>query len=752
MTTTIGYGSNSDAKYPTSYFRKTVSIDAATLANGSFILNLMREDGAIVYLNGKPIIRTNMPAGTVNYKTFASSIIEGIAETAYIPYLLDKADLQLGINTFAVEVHQVSGSSSDVTFDLQLLALVADPSSLTLSASTKIVSLMGDTLMMAVYQQTTSSILKDTIPGGTILRKAASPYFAQGTLVVPEHTTLVIEPGVEILMPSGANLMVHGAIEALGTEADSITFRLNPAKSGDGHWGAICFIHATDTTKMNYVSVRNASEGPSLYRCVAALSAFDADLLLDHMNLTDNASNPLALRYSSLRITNSNLYSRVLGDLINAKYGKAYIENCRFTGNDFPDTDGIDYDEIVDGVIKNVIIHDFKGSNSDAIDIGEAALNIRIDSILIYNVTDKGISVGQRSRVFIKDATVINTNLGVGVKDSSYLEVDQSTFFGVATPIATYEKIAGRAGGNVVVRNSILSNSYDATTLSDDKSTLQVFNSHSDNDRLQDGQDNYFGPVGFPAAGLYNLGQGTTMVQGRGSSFFPETPTPSPSITAIFYNGNKAMDRSEFIWLTNPGSETLNLSGYTLSNAIKYLFPDNCFLEPGKSLLVVKDKFMHTKWISDPTVHMWSDGSLANEGEAIRLYDRNGTIVDQVTYGLSAPWPSVTGSDERVLVFNTLDQDNHLGENWTTTSYASLISGLSSVKAASAFLYPNPTKGPVTVHLPVGTTERLIIYNLTGQVLLSSSVENGQQLDLTHLPNGLYLVKVGSKTEKLRKF
>ena len=415
-------------------------------------------------------------------------------------------------------------------------------------------------------------------------------------------------------MPADANLMVHGAIEALGTETDSITFHLNPAKAGDGHWGAICFIHATDTTKMSCVSIRNASEGPGLYRCVAALSAFDADLQLDHMNLTDNTSNPLALRYSSLRITNSELHSKVLGDLINVKYGKSYIENCRFTGNDYPDTDGIDYDDVLDGVIKNVVIHDFKGSNSDAIDIGEEAMNIHIDSILVYNVTDKGISVGQRSRVFIKDATVINTNLGVGVKDSSFLEVNQSTFFGVATPIATYEKNAGKAGetwwsGTASVELPI------------SPCAMTVYSagagSHSDNDLLQIGNDNYFGPVGFPAPGFYDLGEGTTIFQGRGSSFFPEKPKPSPTITAIFFNGNKAADRSEFIRLSNPGTETINLGDYSLTNAVQYVFPKNCLLEPGKSLLVVKDKFMHTKWMSDSNVHMWSDGSLANEGEAV---------------------------------------------------------------------------------------------------------------------------------------
>lgn len=113
---------------------------------------------------------------------------------------------------------------------------------------------------------------------------------------------------------------------------------------------------------------------------------------------------------------NSHLHSEITGDLINVKYGKAFIDSCEFVGNDMPDTDAIDYDDVENGVIRNSVIHDLHGSNSDAIDIGEKAKNISIQNMVVYNITDKGVSVGQQSSVNISNSIFVNCNLGAGLK------------------------------------------------------------------------------------------------------------------------------------------------------------------------------------------------------------------------------------------------------------------------------------------------------------------------------------------------
>ena len=110
----------------TYYFRKKFTV-ANPAAYTSVTLNLQRDDGAVVYLNGAEVWRSNMPAtGTITYATSATTAQSNADETAFWPKTWTMAAtpnlLQAGENTIAVEVHQISSSLSDISFNLELLA------------------------------------------------------------------------------------------------------------------------------------------------------------------------------------------------------------------------------------------------------------------------------------------------------------------------------------------------------------------------------------------------------------------------------------------------------------------------------------------------------------------------------------------------------------------------------------------------------------------------------------------------------
>ena len=108
-------------KYSAYYFRNTVSFTATELSTTftSIQLNLLRDDGIVVYINGVERIRDNMPGGGVNYSTLASSnITPGSAEA--VTYNLSPAFFTAGVNTIAVEVHLSSTSNADMSFDLEV--------------------------------------------------------------------------------------------------------------------------------------------------------------------------------------------------------------------------------------------------------------------------------------------------------------------------------------------------------------------------------------------------------------------------------------------------------------------------------------------------------------------------------------------------------------------------------------------------------------------------------------------------------
>lgn len=117
--TVVSYGSNSSAKYITTYFRKTITVaDASIFAN--YTLNVKRDDGVVVYINGVEKYRNNMPTGTITYTTGASTTCSDDGST-FQTTTLPSGSLVTGSNVIAVEIHQVNGSSSDISFDLSLI-------------------------------------------------------------------------------------------------------------------------------------------------------------------------------------------------------------------------------------------------------------------------------------------------------------------------------------------------------------------------------------------------------------------------------------------------------------------------------------------------------------------------------------------------------------------------------------------------------------------------------------------------------
>ncbi|MEA2736192.1 MAG: hypothetical protein QOE14_2643 [Humisphaera sp.] len=122
--TVVSFGPNASDKYITTYFRKSF-----TVADPSRVfqldLSMLRDDGAVVYLNGVEVWRDNMPGGAVSFGTLAASEIVGVAETTWLGLSIDPALLVAGANVLAVEIHQDSGASADLSFDFTLAARLA---------------------------------------------------------------------------------------------------------------------------------------------------------------------------------------------------------------------------------------------------------------------------------------------------------------------------------------------------------------------------------------------------------------------------------------------------------------------------------------------------------------------------------------------------------------------------------------------------------------------------------------------------
>jgi hypothetical protein len=124
-TTTVDAGPPG-RRHITAYFRRTFEVSDPSFYQTA-VLRLKRDDGGVVYLNGKEIHRVNLPPGPVDARTVATRDVAGLEKDVFFPVKMDPESLVRGKNTVAVEVHLHSVRSEDLRFDLELSANRADP-------------------------------------------------------------------------------------------------------------------------------------------------------------------------------------------------------------------------------------------------------------------------------------------------------------------------------------------------------------------------------------------------------------------------------------------------------------------------------------------------------------------------------------------------------------------------------------------------------------------------------------------------
>lgn len=756
--TQLSYGSDANNKTPAYYFRKTFTV-ADPSSFSVLLLRMVADDGAVVFLNGQEVWRYNMPTGAIQFNTLASSAVSGGTESAWLELNIPATGLVAGTNLIAVEMHQAATNSSDLSFDFELKGN-QNGSTETVGLSPVLdYSISGTTTLRAVFEPDGNcGILPDTVVSDLTLTLACSPYRAAGDVVVKPDVTLTVEPGVEIQFPEKANLWVLGDLQVNGNAAQPVLVINTPDADV---WGGILLKNTTGTSNLNYLTLVNASAGQHRIYFPAAISAYHADLNMDHLDLTQVSDNPIFTRFSNVVLTNSDLKSSVTGDCINIKQGSGRVENSRFEAlSTEPDMDAIDFDGVANGIIRNNTIHDFRGDNCDGLDIGESCSGLLVENNFIYHCLDKGISVGQQSSALIRNNTIAYTGYGIALKDQSPVQIDHCTFFGNQIAVAAYEKNPGNLGGNGVVTNCIASNAAFQAYSADTLSSISLSHCLSDTDTLG-GSGNLTADPHFVLPTFYDFhllsgsaaaGAGADGLD-LGAGVLPAyTGEPQLMLSEILYD-DTLTTTGEFVEIFNPGSQTVDLEGYVFSNAFDFEFPAGASIAPGEYVVVAKTA---ANFNGAPyQVFEWTDGKLANEGEAIYFYDRTGLLVEAVRYDNHAPWPEGDGLLGRSLELVDAGLDNHFATSWQASENADGSPGApggssGTVTFGSSLrvsIFPNPVDAMLSVMagddlagdepLDVQLTDAL------GNLALKTRITDGYgQIATGELAPGLYFVRV----------
>lgn len=158
----------------TSYFRKTFTVaDPAQVSQ--LVVSLRLDDGGVVYINGVEVVRDNMAAGPVSHNTPAASTRYS-DENAVRDFNVSRASLVTGTNVIAVEAHNRSLSSSDLSFDLALNGTIGgapdpdpDPDPDPIPPPSSCTATISGTSILVTWDAPTASevIIQRQVNGGT---------------------------------------------------------------------------------------------------------------------------------------------------------------------------------------------------------------------------------------------------------------------------------------------------------------------------------------------------------------------------------------------------------------------------------------------------------------------------------------------------------------------------------------------------------------------------------------------------------
>jgi hypothetical protein len=237
--TIVSFGTNTRKKFLTTYFRRSFTI-TDTLLFGRYELSLRRDDGAIVFVNGTEVFRTNMPSGSVNFNGRASSEPADDGKTAVLANLPTSA-FRNGNNVIAVEIHQSSPAGEDISFDLQLIASERVNTAPSVDAGTdrSVILPLDSVQLVAAGTDAEFNIIsyewtKISGPAATILTPAAASTMVKGlnagTYVFRVKATdllgLFAEDDVQVTVTENINsvpVVNAGMDKVITAPADSVT-------------------------------------------------------------------------------------------------------------------------------------------------------------------------------------------------------------------------------------------------------------------------------------------------------------------------------------------------------------------------------------------------------------------------------------------------------------------------------------------------------------------------------------------------
>lgn len=237
------------------------------------------------------------------------------------------------------------------------------------------------------------------------------------SIAVPGGWAVSVEAGTAINFHNGALLKMHGPLSVNGTANAPVimTVSSNLDYRDMGAWGGILVSKSAERSAIRFLELRgtatqNLATRQGFYGMTGCLSFFESDVDIVDSLFTD------AQCEDALNIVKSDF----ILDRIEIRDARADAFDSDFST----------------GLIRNSI---FADSGNDGIDI--SGTRLALEGIIMTNIADKAISVGEKSELDASKVEIDGANLGIVSKDLSVARANDVSFSNVSgTALMTYIK------------------------------------------------------------------------------------------------------------------------------------------------------------------------------------------------------------------------------------------------------------------------------------------------------------------------
>ena len=500
LATTVGYGPNPNDRFITTYFRHVFDVpDPDSIRD--LALHLQRDDGAIIYLNGQEVARSNLPNGEIDFQTVASTWVGGAAHTQDHSFSIDASLLQAGQNILAVEVHQRSAIDNDLWFDLALEAAIGSQTGgvgLRPGINRVVVQAFDgpdgtgneidrdsidiwydgasgiDTAWCESLRNTTHVASSQLIAGpllqDTTLAPCGPAYHVTGEIVVPAGITLTVLPGTTVFFDSGAEIRIDGG-RLIAEGAPNELIRFTRTVGSNALWNGLQLRDSVEDNRLAYAVIEYAATADGM------IGIERSQLTVDHVTFDHSDRFRIRTINSSLVVRNSTFTDIFPGDqppttdnrsehiwgsgILSG--GQLLIENNVFGTtkghNDLVDFDGAERPGPIPVIRNNV----FSGSGDDLLDLesdahieGNIFQHVAKDAFNTATGDANAISAGGGRHYVVVRNVFRDVDHAVQVKDDAFLTFQHNTVYDAHTSAIYFDLEDRSPGRGARVEDSII--------------------------------------------------------------------------------------------------------------------------------------------------------------------------------------------------------------------------------------------------------------------------------------------------------